>query len=183
MLVNVLGPAAAVLIAALVGACGFHPRGGFAPLADPGRLFLDADRELSIEEPLREALADRSLVLVDDRDAADVVLRVTGERQTQRIVSVRSTGRVSEYELGHAVSMLIRRGDDEPDAAARPDRVEVVREYTYDESRVLGKENEARILRLEMRDALVRQIVLRTVASLSGSDRSRSDPSADAEPG
>ena len=48
-------------------------------------------------------------------------------------------------------------------------RVEVIREYTYDETGVLGKENEARILRAEMEDELVRQIVLRTIARLAPS--------------
>lgn len=172
-------PSAIGALALLLCACGFHPRGSVDPLDDPGRLFLDADRDLAIEEPLREALRERALVLVGDREAADVVLRVTDESETQRIVSVRSTGRVSEYELGHAVSMLIRRDGDDLDAPRSPDRVEVVREYTYDESRVLGKENEARILRLEMRDELVRQIVLRTVASLSGETRSAGRPRSD----
>lgn len=186
------------LVAALPAACGFHPRGSVFPVGDPGRLFVDADRGSSVEEPLREALRERSFVLVDDRDEADVVLRLSDELQTQRIVSVRSTGRVSEFELAHAVDMGIERvpsgavtplessGPDEPstpdelpaeeaDAAPRTeaavpptaDRVVVTREYTYDEAQVLGKENEARILRQEMSEELVRQIVLRTVASLA----------------
>ena len=102
------------------------------------------------------------------------MLRVTDERRTRRILSVRSTGRVSEFQLAHAVSVAIARsgeGSSPADAPApvvpRADRVEVTREYTYDESQVLGKENEARILRGEMEDELVRQIVLRTVASLA----------------
>ena len=45
-------------------------------------------------------------------------------------------------------------------------RVEVVREYTYDQGGVLGKEDEADILREEMRRELALQIVLRTVATL-----------------
>ena len=48
-------------------------------------------------------------------------------------------------------------------------RVAVIREYTYDETNVLGKQNEARILRAEMKEELVRQIVLRTIATLARS--------------
>jgi len=44
--------------------------------------------------------------------------------------------------------------------------VEVIREYTNDTLGVLGKEQEAQILREEMREELVRQVVLRTVATL-----------------
>jgi len=190
-------------------ACGFQPRGSLVALDDPGRLFLDADRALSIEEELRSALLERAFTLAPNRDAADIVLRVTDELKTQRIVSVRSTGRVSEFELAHMVSVTISRVADPavrpaaepgapPDAATAPDspvaptpdsfadgsadpalstavasrradQVRVTREYTYDESQVLGKENEARILRGEMSEELVRQIVLRTVASLARS--------------
>ena len=186
-----------VLLATLPIACGFHPRGSVFSSGDPGRLFVDVDRGLSVEEALRRSLRERAFVLVDDRDVADIVLRVSGERQTQRIVSVRSTGRVSEFELAHAVDMQIDRTPivpPAPDAApadgegaearssgvggedvrltdaalpATADRVVVTREYTYDESQVLGKENEARILRQEMSEELVRQVVLRTVASLA----------------
>lgn len=165
-------------VAIALGGCGFRPRGSVVALEDAGRLFLDADRGLSIEEPLRTALAERAFRLAANRDEADVVLRVTEESRTQRIVSVRSTGRVSEYELGHAVSVAIARNAADPAgpgsgtgpvAEPRADRVQVTREYTYDESQVLGKENEARILRGEMSEELVRQIVLRTVASFARS--------------
>ena len=101
------------------------------------------------------------------------MLRLTGEEQKERVVSVRSTGRVSELELSHAVDMLIAESIDgkEPvySESQSLNRVEVIREYTYDEKGVLGKENEARILRSEMESELVRQIVLRTIASLAPS--------------
>ena len=101
------------------------------------------------------------------------IMDVTGEEQRERVVSVRSTGRVSELELSHAVDMLIAEStnSDEPIYSETQtfDRVEVIREYTYDETGVLGKENEARILRTEMETELVRQIVLRTIASLAPS--------------
>ena len=231
---GVAGLLALVLTLGAASGCGFRPRGSGVATTSFGRLFVDADRDLSIEEALREALRRRSFVIAADRDEADVVLRVSDERQSQRILSVRSTGRVSEYELAHAVSMLITRSEDAgegtdaspsdtpgadadfnadasggadegidvdadvdvdrnrdvgvepaareagrapivPDTVGRgptggvdaPDRVEVRREYTYDESQVLGKENEARILRTEMSEELVRQVVLRTIASLA----------------
>jgi outer membrane lipopolysaccharide assembly protein LptE/RlpB len=73
----------------------------------------------------------------------------------------------------HAVKMLIAKSSGGLPPTYQPgqsfNRVEVTREYTYDETEVLGKENEARILRAEMKSELVRQIVLRTIASLAPS--------------
>lgn len=170
-------------LTSLVVACGFRPRGDVVSLSDPGSLFIDSDRDLSIEGELRASLRDRAFRVADNRDEADIVLRVAAERQSQRIVSVRSTGRVSEYELAHEVMLSISRPDVDtasaPVSAPRADRVQVKREYTYVESQVLGKENEASILRAELREELVRQIVLRTVASLA---RSTSAERVPAEP-
>ncbi|MFK8076651.1 MAG: LPS assembly lipoprotein LptE [Granulosicoccus sp.] len=157
----------------LVTACGFHPRGSVTRLSDLGSIYIDSSRNLTIADDIREALVDAAFTIAPNRDEADIMLRLTGEEQKERVVSVRSTGRVSELELSHAVDMLIAESIDgkEPVYAQSQslNRVEVIREYTYDEKGVLGKENEARILRSEMKSELVRQIVLRTIASLAPS--------------
>jgi outer membrane lipopolysaccharide assembly protein LptE/RlpB len=86
---------------------------------------------------------------------------------------VTSDGRISEIELAHAVDMLVAESMGAEAPAYQPgqvlNRVEVTREYTYDETNVLGKENEARILREEMKRDLVRQIILRSIANLAPS--------------
>lgn len=161
------------LVITLLAGCGFHPRGSVTRLTDLGSIYVDASRNLSIADDIREALTDAAFTLAPNRDEADIMLRLTGEEQRERVVSVRSTGRVSELELSHAVDMLIAESIDgsEPvySESQSFNRVEVIREYTYDETGVLGKENEARILRSEMETELVRQIVLRTIASLATS--------------
>jgi len=162
-----------VLAATLLVGCGFHPRGSVTRLTDLGSIYVDASRNLSIADDIRDALADAAFTLAPNRDEADIMLRLTEEEQRERVVSVRSTGRVSELELSHAVNMLITEliKSEDPDYsdAQSFNRVVVTREYTSDETGVLGKENEARILRSEMKSELVRQIVLRTIASLAPS--------------
>lgn len=154
-------------------ACGFHLRGSGAQLTDTGRIFVDASRDITVTEQLRKVLSDRSFTVVDNRDQAEILLRVTGEQLEQRIVSIQSTGQVSEFELSHSLSIQVAQslGDEaivyDPDKP--PNRVAVVREYTNDQSDVLGKEGEAEILRLEMREELVLQVVLRTIATLASS--------------
>ena len=164
---------ACLMLSALLVSCGFHPRGSVTRLTDLGSIYVDVSRDLSIAEAVREALTDAAFVLARNRDDADILLRLTDEEQVERVVSVNSTGRVSEYELSHAVKMLIA-GSEDGNAPAYAqnqnfNRVEVIREYTYDETNVLGKQNEARILRAEMKEELVRQIVLRTNATLARS--------------
>lgn len=130
-------------------------------------MYVDATRDSTIREELRKLLSDRSFEVVDSRDEANVLLRLDAERQSQRIVSVQSTGIVSEYELAHSVDLQIAQSSFAVDQPTN--RVEVIREYTYDQGGVLGKEDEADILRREMRQELALQIVLRTVATIASS--------------
>lgn len=157
----------------LVSACGFHPRGSLISTAEIGSIYVDAGRDLSIAEEVREALIDSSFALAPNRDEASILLRLSNENEGERVVSVTSNGRVSELELTHAVNMLIAVSRDGEKPVYQPgqvsNRVEVNREYTYDETGVLGKENEARILRDEMKRDLVRQIILRSIATLAPS--------------
>lgn len=142
-------------------------------LTDMGSIYVDTERNLSISESVKTALSEAAFTLAPNRDVADTLLRLGDESENERVVSIKSNGRVSELELSHRVSMLIAESVDGEPPSYQPDQVanqvQVTREYTYDETGVLGKENEARILRSEMRDELVRQIVLRTVASLAPS--------------
>ena len=164
---------AVLTLTLFLAACGFHPRGSITRLTDLGSIYVDASRSISISEAIEEALTDAAFELASNRDDANILLRLTGEEQNERVLSVKSTGRVSELELSHAVNMLIAESVDGRAPSYEPgqtfNRVEVTREYTYDETGVLGKENEARILRSEMEEELVRQIVLRTIASLAPS--------------
>ncbi len=57
-------------------------------------------------------------------------------------------------------------GDAVGEASALETRVEVAREYTYNENKVLAKENEARVLREEMRRELVDQLVYRIITAV-----------------
>ena len=163
---------AVLIIAALVSsACGFHLRGSIVGAADVGSLFLDAERELSITQDVRDALTDLDFELADNRDDATILLRLTNEVMGDRVLSVTSDGSTSELELSLSVDMMITESEAGETPANLPgqvlNNVEVTREYTFDETNVLGKENEARILREEMQRDLVRQIILRLNASLA----------------
>lgn len=165
-----------IIIAALLtvcSACGFQLRGTDSNIASNARVYVDTSRDSTLREEIRKVLSDRSFTVADNRDEANVLLRVDDERQSQRIVSVQKTGKVSEYELAHSVSMQVAQSQDQSvpvyDEGQATNRVEVIREYTFDPGGVLGKEDEADILRSEMRRELALQIVLRTIATMASS--------------
>lgn len=153
-----------------LSACGFRPRGSVTELADPGAIFVDISRGVTLRRDLQSGLRERAFSIAENRDEADILLRISNEELGERILSVQSSGTVSELELSHSVDMQVAERTEDQELAYDPEqtasRVEIFRDYTNDTRRVLGKEEEALILREEMRVELVRQVVLRTVATL-----------------
>ncbi len=168
-------PVACVLILCyFITSCGFTPRGSITQTTDIGTVFIDAKKKTPIAWRLRLALTDRKFNVSDNKSEANILIKLTKETQSQRIVSVESTGRVSEFELQHSVDMIIAQSlDGTPVKLAtnqKANTVSVIREYTYDEKGVLGKADEAEILRSEMREELVNHLMLRLLSSVRQGD-------------
>jgi len=147
-----------ILLSVIPVACGFAPRGGLISSAPVGAIFVDASRDVELAELLRENIVDQGLNLAAGRDQANVLVRLTNERRGQRVVSVQSAGRVSEFELRHAIDLLIIRANAGEIARYGTEK------YTFDDTGVLGKEDEASILQRELREELARQLLLRIIA-------------------
>ncbi len=157
------------LLSIQLSGCGFALRGSDAEGLALGEIFVDAAADVPIAALLREKIADQGLIVADNRERANVLVRLTRENQGQRVLSVQSEGKVSEFELRHVVDMVVVKAPDGEFARYSPglqsNRVSVRREYTFDDTGVLGKEDEASILQREMRDELARTLLVRIIAS------------------
>jgi len=157
---------------ATLSACGFNLRGTKRQTGRQlvGQVYIEG--EASIVDPLRKALTAQQVEFAAFRKDADTIVFVGNEVLSRRVASVSGAGRVSEYELLHSVDLLTLRSRDDIKAGAlpieererSPQTVSVIRDYTYDETDVLAKDDEERILRDEMNKELVRHLVLRIVA-------------------
>ena len=149
-------------------ACGFALRGSQTNAKPLGDIFVDAAADISVATVLREKISEQGLSLAAGREQANVLVRLTRENQAQRVLSVQSEGKVSEFELRHVVDMVVIKAPQGEFAryspGLQPNRVSVRREYTFDDTGVLGKEDEASILRREMRDELARTLLVRIIA-------------------
>ena len=162
----------ALMVVITISACGFGLRGIGGPSGSElvGRLYVEG--EASLITPLRNALTAQQVQFAAFRREADTLVIIDNEIRNRREASVDASGRVSEYELLHSIDLLtvraadgVKAGELEENAyEQRPQTVSVIRDYTYDETLVLGKDDEERILRAEMSDELVRHLVLRIFA-------------------
>ena len=159
-----------------LSACGFQFRGSGTQRGSVfvGRVFIEEPGGgVSIVQQLHKALTAQQVQFAAFRKDADTVVSVDNEVLSRRVASIRASGRVSEFELLHAVDLLtlrtrdgVKAGEILPDDQniPKPQRVSVIRDYTYDETDVLAKNDEEQILRGEMKEELVRHLVLRIFA-------------------
>lgn len=155
--------AGALLFAVLASACGFQLEGADSLPSAMARTYLDTDNPNSeFTGSLRSALRLRGSEIVESREDADAVLRITEDDTGQRVLSVSARNIPREYEIYYLVTVALQAGDAE---IMEPESIVVTRSYTYDETQVLGKSEEERILRRSLAESLARQVVRRIEAA------------------
>lgn len=151
------------LMALLLTACGFHLRGDVQLAPQLSKVHIQGgDRYDPLVRELSRALTSTGAAIVEDPQAATAVLQILENTGKRRVLSVRSTGKVQEYELYQTFRFRVR------DAAGTEllatQQLEVTREYLFDADDVLSKSTEEEALRRDMRRDLVRLAMLRLEA-------------------
>jgi LPS-assembly lipoprotein len=149
---------AILLIAMTLSSCGFHLRG---QAAIPYKtLFIETTGYSLFANDLERAIRSGSETkVVHSRDEAEAVLRIVGELQEKRILSLSSGGKVREFELRYKVAYRLtdRAGTD----LAQPSQIDLRRDMTYDDTEVLAKESEELLLYRDMKTDAVQQMLRR----------------------
>ncbi len=158
------------LITTLLAGCGFQLRGtGGGPSIpeDWSQLFLaipNPNGEFANE--FRNTLTASGAQLVEP-EAANYRSFVGREQFSQRNLSVNFQARASEFELTLAADFSVQ--DAEGNEIIPVTTSQVVKQMENDPRNVVGKAEEVRILRSEMRTELVQQIVRRIAYFAAGS--------------
>lgn len=139
-------------------ACGFHLRGQTAMPFDS--LYISAaNPNTSFVTDLRLRLETNRVKLADDPDHADVTLNIVFESTDKKILSLGGGGRVNEYRLIYRVSL--RAFDQKQQDWIPSEEMEMHRDYSYDDAKVLAKEAEETLLYQSMRSEMAQQIIRR----------------------
>lgn len=96
-------------------------------------------------------------------EQAQVILEILSETQEQQILSLTSAGRVAEFLLRYRVTFRLR--DNQKRDWIPQGEIQLQRDYTYDDTIVLAKENEAKLLYLDMKNDAIQQLVRRLAAA------------------
>ncbi|HEX7062400.1 MAG TPA: LPS assembly lipoprotein LptE [Woeseiaceae bacterium] len=155
--------AALVLLPALAG-CGFHLRSAPDIPSQMARTYIDTQDRFSLfYRKLADGLEQAGVELVDTPEAATAELVIHTDDTGQRVLSVSARNVPTEYEVYYTVYYSLVSGKS---VLMEPRLETLTRDYTYDQTRVLGKEREEELLREAIADDLVR-VVLRQLSSLA----------------
>lgn len=143
--------------AALTG-CGFRLRGP-QPL-DFATIYVGVSEFSELGAQLRRQIATSgTTTVVEDAAKAEVKLQLLTNEREREILSLTGAGKVREYQLTQRIRFrLIDKADTELIA---PTSILARREYTFDDSLILGKEQEESLLFRDMQNDLVQQLMRR----------------------
>lgn len=152
-----------ILLATLLltlSACGFHMRG----VANLPFQSVYITGKASIAPDLKKSLTGSGIKVTPTEEGAQVLVELLGEQQAKRILSLSGTGKVREYELTYRMSYRIR---DAVDPEWGPEQeVEMHRDFSYDDTKLLAKTFEETRLENDMRTEVVREIIRRLSATV-----------------
>jgi LPS-assembly lipoprotein len=151
----------------LLSACGFHLRGSNGSFMLPfATMYIGLPDSSPLAIGLKRYIrAIGSTEVVNTRDGADAVLEVISDpemNRTKTILSLNTSGRVQEYQLGYSINFRVL--DKAGNQLLAPTTISLVRPITFDDRQVLAKETEEAALYRDMRNDLVQQIMRRLAA-------------------
>ena len=147
----------------MMSGCGFQLQGR-TPLPAPLAVsyVVAPNDQTDFVQGLRKALLTAGGKLVEDNTQATGTVRITTDNVTSKILSVSANNIPREYELTYTVEFSVSSNGNE---LLESQKVEVTRDYSFNEQTLLAKENEEAILREGMARDLV-SIVMRRLSSL-----------------
>lgn len=144
-----------VMLATLLGACGFQLRGTGSH--DFAVKELDLAARNAYGDTLRDVRGMLEASGVRVHGGAPYRLVLVRETQNQRTASYTSAARSAEHALSQGLDYEIRSGN----LVLLSDRLEVQKVYVHDSSNLIGSQQEAEQLRGELRRELVQQLGMR----------------------
>lgn len=148
---------AVVFLPLLLSACGFGVRGAGNLPPEISIVYIDsANRFSEFYRALVTEIRASRLILSTDSASADTVIRVSRDQTGRRTLSVSARNVPTEYEVWYTIKYSVLIDGEE---VLPPRQHTRTRDYTYDETLVLGKAIEEQELRKAIATDLVGLVV------------------------
>ncbi|MDX1404695.1 MAG: hypothetical protein R3192_09155 [Woeseiaceae bacterium] len=142
--------------------CGFQLRGATSVPPEMARTYIDTqDRHSEFYRRLRDSLRTAGVSVVDSPGDSTATLSIISDLTGQRVLSVSARNVPREFEVFYTVLYSVQTGER---TLLEPRTQTLTRDYTWDETQVLGKEKEEQLLRTAIVDDLVRIVLIQLSA-------------------
>jgi LPS-assembly lipoprotein len=149
----------AALPAFLLYGCGWHLQGATRLPESVSVTYIDSEDKFSdFHRALHDGLTAAGVRLAPDASAASAIVKVIKETTGQRVLSVSARNTPEEYEVFYEVEYSVSNRTGELIA---PQKIELTRDYSFDEKAVLAKQREQSVLRQALARDLAAQVVRR----------------------
>lgn len=141
-----------------LNACGFHLRGAEKFHFTSAHIqSTAADRSA---QELERLLVEREIKIVPTANEAQIIISLSHEKFDNRVLTVSAvSGKMAEVELTFQVGLKVHQPNGT--VLIEPQSLNLLRDYSFDETAVLAREAEEEILREEMFHDLIAQIMRR----------------------
>ena len=147
----------------LLAGCGFHLQSALTTPPEMQLTYIDSvERNSLFHRELRSQLKAAGVALVDAPEEATAIFAISIDETDQRVLSVSARNVPTEYEVYYSIEYALMSGEN---SLMAPQFLTLTRDYTYDETLVLGKAREEELMRGAIVRDLVR-IVLKQLSSL-----------------
>lgn len=119
------------------------------------------DRRSLFYRRLRDSLENAGVEIVDSPVDATAVFSITSDIPSQRVLSVSARNVPREFEVSHTVYYSVETKNA---TLLEPRSQTLTRDYTWDETEVLGKEKEEQLMRESIVEDLVRIVLIQLSA-------------------
>lgn len=147
-----------LLSLAFLAGCGFQMRGAVSVPAEMSRTYIDTgDRHSPFYRRIRSELSGAGVEVVESPLEATATFSVVIDQTGQRVLSVSARNVPTEFEVFYTVAYAVVTENETLLESRSQTRT---RDYTWDETRVLGKEREEQLLRDALADDIVRVVMI-----------------------
>jgi LPS-assembly lipoprotein len=116
------------------------------------------DRYSDFNRALRDGLTNAGVKIAPDARSATAIVKVIKESKGQRVLSVSARNTPEEYEVFYEIEYSVSNQTSELIA---PQKIELTRDYSFDERAVLAKQREQNVLQEALARDLAAQVVRR----------------------
>jgi len=148
------------LLSLTLQGCGFHMRGAGQSLADMPPIAVTGGNRAAARLQIERILGGPGGPLVANADDAQVVIHIIDDRVEERVLTISTTAKVTEYELAYIVEFELL--DNAGEVIRPPLQVVLTDDFTFDAVVVLAKDRERDVVEEELIKRMAQRILRTT---------------------